>query len=620
MGKRNRSNELPGTGTPVERTGAAVPWDDDRAGDVSTTPVVRRLVREFIAPHWRVLAVGLAAMTFVAATTGALPYLMKLVADEILEGKNEALLYTLPLAILVVMTSRAVADWISRVADAWLGNRVIADLRIRMFDVLAYADLSWIQDTHSGRFVSAFVNDVPVVDRAGAKPLTAMVKNGLSTIFLVGMMFYMDWRLSILTIVGMPIALLFLRRQKHRIKRASQKSLREAGDFGSLLTQTIQGIRVVKAYGQEDAEAVRVRNVVNNIMRYLVKTAKARAAVAPITEFVAGLGFAAAVFYAGWQSIYANVTLGDFMGFITAAMLMYQPLRSLFNLQAQMTEGVTAANRIFAIIDHDRKVTEPENAPALKVPKGAISFRQVEFAYEENAPILSGFDLDIAPGEKIALVGPSGSGKSTVLNLVLRFFDPQNGQVLIDGQDISQVSLASLRSQIALLTQDPVLFDDSIASNIAYGSEGAGMDRIVDAAKAAAAHDFIAALPRGYETRVGEDGSRLSGGEKQRIAFARAMLRGAPILLLDEPTSALDAESEAKVQRAMETLLEGRTVIMIAHRLSTVQKADRICVMGDGRIEQQGRHDQLVRETGTYARMFRAQIGVDGPALIAASD
>lgn len=620
MGKRNRSKERQRTGPPAERRGRPVPWDDLSAGDMSMPAVMSRLVREFIAPYWRILAVGLAAMTFVAATTGALPYIMKLVADEILEGKNAALLYTLPLVILAVMTSRAVADWVSRVADAWLGNRVIADMRIRMFDVLAYADLSWIQDTHSGRFVSAFVNDVPIVDRAGAKPLTAMVKNGLSTVFLVGMMFYMDWKLSLLTIIGMPITLLFMSRQKHRIKSASRKSLREAGDFGSLLTQTIQGIRVVKAYGQEDAEAVRVRSVVDNIMRYLVKTAKARAAVAPITEFVAGLGFAAAVFYAGWQSIYANRTLGDFMGFITAAMLMYQPLRTLFNLQAQMVEGVTAANRIFAIIDHDRKVTEPENAPALKVPNGGVSFRQVEFAYEENAPILSGFDLDIKPGEKIALVGPSGSGKSTVLNLVLRFFDPQSGQVLIDGQDISQVSLKSLRSQIALLTQDPVLFDDSIANNIAYGSEGAGMDRIVDAAKAAAAHDFITALPRGYETRVGEDGSRLSGGEKQRIAFARAMLRGAPIILLDEPTSALDAESEAKVQRAMQTLLEGRTVIMIAHRLSTVQKADRICVMGDGRIEQQGRHDQLVREPGTYSRMFRAQIGVDGPTLVAASE
>lgn len=598
----------------------SLPRSDLSAGNATTTALMMRLAREFVAPHWRILAIGLTAMTFGAATTGALPYLMKVVADEILEGKNEALLYTLPLVILVIMTFRALADWVSGIADAWLGNRLIVDLRVRMFDVLAYADLSWIQDTHTGRFVSAFLNDVRVVNNAGARPLTAMVKNGLSTIFLTAMMFYMDWRLSLLIVIGMPVSLLFLRRQKGRIKRAARKSLREAGDFGSLLTQTIQGIRVVKAYGQEDAEAERVRTVVNNIMRYLMKSAKARAAVGPITEFVAGLGFASAVFYAGWQSIYADVTLGDFMGFITAAMLMYQPLRSLFSLQAQITEGVTAASRIFAIIDHDRKVTELPNAPDLKVPEGRVTFSNVEFAYEESTPILDGLHLDIAPGEKIALVGPSGSGKSTIINLVLRFFDPQGGQVLIDGTDISQVSLASLRSQIALLTQEPVLFDESIASNIAYGSEGAGMDRIIDAAKAAAAHDFITALPRGYETRVGEDGCRLSGGEKQRIAFARAMLRGAPIILLDEPTSALDAESEAKVQRAMETLLEGRTVIMIAHRLSTVQMADRICVLGNGRIEQQGRHDQLVRETGTYARMFRAQIGVDGPTLVAASE
>ena len=594
--------------------------DDLRSGNASMTEVISRLLREFILPHWRILAAGILAMAFVAATTGALPYLMKLVADDILQDKNEVMLYILPVVIVLVMSMRAVADWISRVIEAWLGSRVIADLRIRMFEVLAFADLSWIQDTHSGRFVSAFVNDVPVVNRAGTAPLTSLVKNGLSSLFLLGMLFYLDWRLSLATIIGMPISLWFLRRQKKRIRNATRNSFREAGIFGSLLTQTIQGIRVVKAYGQEQAEAQRIRSVVNNIMYYLVRAARARAAISPMTEFAAGLGFAAATFYAGWHSIHGGVSLGDFMGFITAAMLMYQPLRALLGVQAQLTEGVAAANRIFAIIDHDRKITELKNAPALNVSQGRISFSAIQFAYEDNPPILNDFELDISAGEKIALVGPSGSGKSTILNLVMRFFDPQAGTVSIDGHDISKVTLASLRSQIALLTQDPVLFDDTIANNIAYGSEGAGMDSIVDAAKAAAAHEFISALPNGYETTVGEDGSRLSGGEKQRIAFARAILRGAPILLLDEPTSALDAESEVKIQRAMETLLDGRTVLMIAHRLSTVEKADRICVLRDGKIEQMGRHDELVRQPGTYARMFQAQVGINGPALVSVND
>jgi subfamily B ATP-binding cassette protein MsbA len=576
--------------------------------DFQGWPVIRRLLHESVLPHWKVLAVAIAAMVITAATNGALPFLMQKVADEVFVAKDERLLFVIPVLVVVIMFLRAGADWVSTVAEAWLGTKVVADLRVRMFDTIASADLAWIQRNHSGRFVSAFVNDTPIIDRAATKVLTTIFKNGLSVVFLVGAMFVMDWRLSLLVLIGAPLAVLNLGRQKKRINRSVRRTLQETGDLGSMLTQTLQGMRVVKAYGQEGNEARRFGRIVGNLRKYLLKTIRSRAAVGPVSEALTGIGIAAAILYGGWQGIYGDVTLGHFMGFMAAAMLAFQPLKSLATTQATLSEGLYAAARVFALIDHASHVTELRGAKPLRVTQGAISFERVNFAYESGGPILADFDLEIRAGQKVALVGPSGAGKSTVLNLALRFFDPLSGRILIDGQDLREATLGSVRAASALLTQDPVLFDDTVAANIAYGSEGASEEAIEAAAEAAAAHDFIQRLPEGYQTRVGESGGRLSGGERQRIAFARAMLRNTPILLLDEPTSALDAESEAKVQAAMERLLSGRTVIMIAHRLSTVKKADVICFMDGGRIVESGTHDELVAKRGVYARMFQTQL------------
>lgn len=587
---------------------AAPAFDALSPDDVDTWEIVSRLVRESILPNWRILVVTVLATVAAASTSGALPFLLQKVGDDVFLAKDGSLIFVLPLLVLLLMAVRGTADWFGAISEGWLGTKVVADLRVRMFDTVAAADLAWIQRTHSGQFVSAFVNDTPLIDRAATKVVTTVFKNGLTVLFLIGAMFYMDWRLSLIALIGAPIAVVNLGRQKRRIRRAANLSLQESGDLGSMLTQTLQGMRIVKAYSQEANEAQRFRRIVGKIRKYLMKTNRSRASVGPMSDLMTGLGLAAVILYGGWQGVYGDVSLGHFMGFMTAAMLAFPALRSFATTQATLSEGILAAARVYALIDHTSHVTEARGAKPLRVVRGAISFREVAFSYEIGGPILADFDLEIAAGQKIALVGKSGAGKSTVLNLILRFFDPSGGAILIDGQDLREATLASVRGASALLTQDPVIFDDTVGANIAYGSEGAEHDAIVSAAMAAAAHDFIMRLPQGYDTQVGEGGGRLSGGERQRIAFARAMLRDTPILLLDEPTSALDAESEAQVQAAMERLLRGRTVVMIAHRLSTVKKADAICFMQDGRIVEIGTHDELVTRNGQYARMFQAQL------------
>jgi subfamily B ATP-binding cassette protein MsbA len=324
------------------------------------------------------------------------------------------------------------------------------------------------------------------------------------------------------------------------------------------------------------------------------------------------LGFALAIYFAGTKGVRGDLTLGHFMGFMTSALLLYAPLKSAATLQTQLQEGVAAASRVFGIVDLQTHLNESPDAKPLELTRGELAFDNVSFAYEPENPVLKGVSFAVPSGRTVALVGPSGSGKTTVVNLALRFFDPQRGKVAIDGQDIAHLTIASLRDAIALVTQDPVLFDDTIRANIAYGAKPLDEAKVIAAAKAAAAHDFIIGLPKGYDTRVGEAGGLLSGGERQRIAIARAIYKDAPILLLDEPTSSLDSEAEAKVQKALEELMRGRTVLTIAHRLSTVKKADLICVLDQGRIVETGRHDELVAKGGLYARLHRTQLGISG--------
>jgi len=585
---------------------------DELQVEYTTGTIVSRIWQEHLKPRIGLLLLATFAMLLTAATTGAIPFLIQRTADDVFVGKNAQMVYLITAAIVVVTVIKAIAEYVADVTVAYLGNRFIADLRIQMFAKLARADLSWIQTVHSGRLLSSFLTDALLIRQTASRSLVTMGENYLKVVILVGTMFYMDARFAVLILLFMPIAWFVLSRQRRKMRKSTTQSLQETGDLSSLITQTLRGMRIVRAYRQEDREEARAATAINRALEFTMRGTRARALSSPAIELLTGFGFALAIYFAGTKGVRGDLTLGHFMGFMTAALLIYAPLKSAATLQTQLQEGVAAASRVFGVVDRQVTLIEVPDAKPLKLKQGEIEFRDVSFAYEPENAVLKSVSLTVPPGSTVALVGPSGSGKSTLVNLTLRFFDPERGKVLIDEQDIKHVTVDSLREAIALVTQDPVLFDDTIRVNIAYGSKPVDEGQVIAAAKAAAAHDFIMGLPRGYDTRVGEAGGLLSGGERQRIAIARAIYKDAPILLLDEPTSSLDSEAEAKVQAALEVLMRGRTVLMIAHRLSTVKKADLICVLDQGRIIESGRHDDLVAKGGLYTRLHRTQFGIAG--------
>ena len=585
---------------------------DELQVEYTTGTIVSRIWQEHLKPRIGLLLLATFAMLLTAATTGAIPFLIQRTADDVFVGKNAQMVYLITAAIVVVTVIKAIAEYVADVTVAYLGNRFIADLRIQMFAKLARADLSWIQTVHSGRLLSSFLTDALLIRQTASRSLVTMGENYLKVIILVGTMFYMDARFAVLILLFMPIAWFVLSRQRRKMRKSTTQSLQETGDLSSLITQTLRGMRIVRAYRQEDREEARAASAINRALEFTMRGTRARALSSPAIELLTGFGFALAIYFAGTKGVRGDLTLGHFMGFMTAALLIYAPLKSAATLQTQLQEGVAAASRVFGVVDRQVTLIEVPDAKPLKLKQGEIEFRDVSFAYEPENAVLKSVSLIVPPGSTVALVGPSGSGKSTLVNLTLRFFDPERGKVLIDEQDIKHVTVDSLREAIALVTQDPVLFDDTIRVNIAYGSKPVDEGQVIAAAKAAAAHDFIMGLPRGYDTRVGEAGGLLSGGERQRIAIARAIYKDAPILLLDEPTSSLDSEAEAKVQAALEVLMRGRTVLMIAHRLSTVKKADLICVLDQGRIIESGQHDDLVAKGGLYTRLHRTQFGIAG--------
>ena len=576
------------------------------AVDVGMRDVISRMAREYLKPHWRTATVALLASIVVAGATGAVPVLIKYALDNIV-GTDAWMLLLVAAGAIAATATQAIATYVSRVKMATIGQHIVAEIQKRMFSRIMHADLAWVSNTHSGRFLSGFLFDANRVRDTITTSVIDFGQNFLTVVGLVAAMFWLNWQLALMGATVIPVVGVVVGKLGRRTRRAAKRNMEGSGDLTAVISEALKGIRVVKAYDQEKTEIGRTSRTIDTVRHHALKAIRARSMASPITGLLSGVGVAAVIYFGGRSVQTGFLSIGDLGGFLSAMLLAYEPLKKLANTQALMQEGVAAASRIFPILDIEPTIATPADATPLKVTDGAVKFENVHFHYGDGTPALNGIDIEIPKGHTVALVGPSGAGKSTILNLVPRFYDPTEGRVLIDGQDVRKVTLGSLRAASSLVTQEPFLFDDTIRANIAYGTPDATEAEIEEAAKNAAAHEFIESLPRGYDTLVGEAGFKLSGGQRQRIAIARAMLKNAQILLLDEATSSLDTASEIQVQNALSRLMQGRTTLVIAHRLSTIKHADTICVIDDGRVVERGSHAELVARGGLYADLSRSQ-------------
>jgi len=573
----------------------------------TTYALVKRLVRESVRPYLAWIAFALICMACVAGATAVSALLMKPVINDVFVARTESLLIPIALAVIVTFAVKGIANYGQSVLMSFVGQRIITDTQHRLYAHLSTMELGFFHRTPTGNLISRFTIDINMMRAAVSNALTGIGKDFLTLIFLVAVMFQQDWVLAAIAFIVFPIAVLPIARLGRRIRKVTVNTQEELGQFTTLLEQTFQGARVVKAYGMEEYEKDRVRSIAEKVFSLVFKSARIRSMASPIMETLGGVAVALVIFYGGSRVINQSMDPGSFFAFITALLLAYEPMKRLANLNASLQEGLAGAQRLFVLLDMKPEIQEKPDAQALAITGGGLEMEDVQFSYLPDQPAIDGISLSVPAGKVVALVGPSGAGKSTILNLIPRFYDVDSGRITVDGTDVRDVTFESLRSGIALVSQEITLFDDTVRANIAYGRPGASEEDIITAAKHAAAHDFIMDMPDGYDTYVGERGTKVSGGQRQRLAIARAMLKDAPILLLDEATSALDTESERHVQAALKELMKGRTTLVIAHRLSTVMDADLIHVVDNGKLAESGTHAELLAKNGIYARLYHLQ-------------
>ena len=571
-------------------------------------PVVRRLWQGWVKPHRNTIFLIWLAIFAIAAMSSMYPYIIKRAFDAF-DQKDKFFLRLTPFLVIAVTAIRGFSMWAQLILTNRVVSKVEADLQTSLFHHLIDADLSQLQRETPASLTQRFTTDFAYVREALTRVSTVLCRDVATAIAVLGVMLWIDWAITLGALLVLPIIVPPIERIGKKLRRTALSTQEQTGIMASLVAESLSGIRIAKTYGLEGYLKHKAADAFDSVRKLKVKAANQRARLDPLLEVAGGVTVALVLVFIGWRIARGQSTIGDFTGYVTAVLLAAQSLRTLGNLNAILQEALAALSRIYAVIDEKPVVEQQAEAGALAVTKGEVTFEHVNFSYGEAGTALSDVHVTVPAGMTTAFVGRSGAGKSSLLSLVPRLYDPTSGRVLIDGQDIRTVTLTSLRHNLAVVSQDIVLFDDTVRANIAFGKPDASNAEIVAAAQAAAAHDFISALPEGYETRVGDRGGRLSGGERQRISLARAFLRNAPILLLDEPTSALDAQSEDLVQRALADLMRDRTTLVVAHRLATVRAADLIVVMEDGRIVEQGTHDSLLAANGAYAAFYRLQFG-----------
>lgn len=562
-----------------------------------------------LRPYFPKLIIAMVAMVVVAGFNAAQAYMVKPLLDEIFYNKDTRLLHLLPLALLAVFFIKGVFYFVYSYLLEWVGQCIIRDLRNRVYSHINDLSMSFFHKTPTGELISRVINDVSLLQGSVSHALIHLLRDFFTVIGLLGVIFYMDWRLALVSLIFLPMAAVPIVIFGKKFRKISTNYQNRVAEATSQLQETISGVRIVKAFCMESYEKARFADKMQGLMDILLSETKFRCLSHPLVEFLGGIGMALIIWFGGIQVLNGNSTPGTFMSFLTALVMLYEPVKGVSKINSTIQSGLASATRIFALLDIQPEINDKKGAEEMKPFTCEIALREVIFAYEENQPVLAGVDLVVKRGEVLAVVGHSGSGKTTLANLIPRFYDITEGQLHIDGVDVREVSLHSLRRQIAIVSQQTILFNDTIRNNITYGRRDCSEEELIEATQAAYALDFIKEFPEGLETMVGESGARLSGGQQQRLSIARALLKDAPILILDEATSSLDTESEREVQRALENLMQNRTTIVIAHRLSTIKNADRIIVIKDGRIVEEGSHGELLVKKGEYDSLYQMQYG-----------